>query len=391
MTRLIRLISQAGWRSVAVVVAGVALATLTIAVIVLSSVSRRGADSDRSDTRESNLELLVSLLPDTEETRQYIYLYDYERMREVLGAPLPSDPSVPEALDEYLEAFPFGRTSAGWFFISGLSAGGRIVIRPETIGYGAAHVDGEAHAGVPPREFEAIVGRFDPKTIKASLKACKQCTQPEVRTYHGTEYYSWGEDFKQNLRSRNQPPVFDELGRGGRWFFSNRFILRTLWTAGIEAMIDASERTGSLLNDSDYWGLTRELAATKPSVAVITNQTPGPEFTRSLADVYQELGLPAPGGPMLRPLSLIASGCSVDEKGFFLVIVLAHSSEVAAHDNVDILRNRIESVVWPDGSTFSSRITHLEVDANGRVLTARLHGDLPCQAPDALFPLLLHE
>jgi hypothetical protein len=379
------------WRKWPLLASGTALGVLVVAIIVLAGVLHGGGDSDVDQEARSNLEALMALIPDTPETRQYVYLYDYERMRDFLGVPIPSDLSDDRSLDEYLNAFPFGRESAGSGFISGLSAGGRVVIRPETIGYGAANVDGEIRAGVPPREFEAIVGRFEPERIDSALRNCPNCPQPQVMTYEGRNYYSWGEDFETNLRSREQPPVFDELGRGGRWSFTSSFVLRAQWTAGIEAMINASNGTRSLMGDPDYSATVRVLATIRPFSAAMTNETPGGAYARSLGDLYQQLGLPAPAGQLLRPYSLIGTGCAADGAGSFLAIVLAHRSEAAAHDNVQILGDRIKSTVLPDGSTWSSRITHLESGADGRFLVARLHGSIPCLTPDALFPLLVHE
>jgi hypothetical protein len=54
--------------------------------------------------------------------------------------------------------------------------------------------------GSDPRwDYEVAFGKFDPAATEAALAACG-CDQPDLNEYGGFTYYSWGEEFAQDLR-----------------------------------------------------------------------------------------------------------------------------------------------------------------------------------------------
>ena len=107
-------------------------------------------------------------------------------------------------------------------------------------------------AGEPPYVLEVASGRIDPEATESSLSRCTECEEPEIHEHRGVEFYSWGDDLRPNLDKRLQPPVFDELGRGGRIAVLDSLVLRTLWTQGMRSLIDAYRNNrDSLADDPD--------------------------------------------------------------------------------------------------------------------------------------------
>ena len=231
----------------AVVVAAVAGAGVFFFFVPRSDVEGPG----EGEVAGSRFEALLGLMPDNAATRQGVSMVDFERGRTGLGVSFPRLAEYDAALAEYLTTLSQQSRATGALpplgqaFIAG--ARGE-VIRPSSVGYGLDDVEGEITAGVPPSTYEAIIGRFDPAASRIAISNCSGCPQAEIESYRGVEYYAWGEDFEQDLRARLQPPAFDELGRGGRLVFAESYVLRALWTAGIEEMI-AVQESGSLADN----------------------------------------------------------------------------------------------------------------------------------------------
>jgi hypothetical protein len=383
--------------------------TAAIAVVFVA-VLLTGCSGDDDDARgrpsqQSNYESLLALIPDTAETRRGVTMTDYVRGRELIGVELPSDPNNEAALDAYLKEFaqrsvdakdvrPFG----GQVFIGGYDQYGRLVIRPSSIGYGAAHVDGEAFAGAPPRAYQAVIGRFNPGASKSAIDGCDGCPAPSVQQHEGTTFYAWGNDFEQNLRGRLTAPAFDALGRGGRMAFSDGFVLRTEWTDGIKAMIEASKGESSLGANSDYVAMARELDAMGAYTAHLSDQVqsraiglpPGIPSDSSTA-ALRALWNPPPGEVVLSRYRYLGIGSARDSLGSFVAIVLVHDTEAAAVKNAGLLPKRVASASNFRGVPWSQIFTQVEVETEGRILRARLYGP---PHTDFLFladPLLLCE
>jgi hypothetical protein len=382
-----------------------AIAAVFVAV-VLCGCSGDGEDAGGQPSLQSAYESLLALIPDTAETRRGVTMTNYVRGRELIGVDLPSDPNNEAALDAYLAEFakqsvgskdvrPFG----GQVFIGGYDQYGRLVIRPSSIGYGAAHVDGEAFAGAPPRAYQAVIGRFNPDASKSAIDSCDACPAPSVQQHQGTTFYAWGNDFEQNLRSRLTAPAFDFLGRGGRMVFSDGFVLRAEWTDGIKAMIDASRGEASLGKNSDYVAMARELDAMGAYTAHLSDQVqsraiglpPGIPSDSSTAAI-RTLWNPPPGEVVLSRYRYLGIGSARDSRGSFVAIVLLHESEAAASRNAKLLPRRIEAASNFRGTRWSDIFTEVTAEADGVLLKARLYG--PPSAADFLFladPLLLSE
>src|SRR5690606_8669030 len=107
-------------------------------------------------------------------------------------------------------------------------------------------------AGEPPDRLVAMRGAFDPDGFASRLAACGECAPADVSEHRGWPVYGWGEESGQDLGRRLQPPLFDHLGRGGRFALSDHLNARTPGRDAIHAVIDAYEGQGSLADVDEF-------------------------------------------------------------------------------------------------------------------------------------------
>ena len=105
---------------------------------------------------------------------------------------------------------------------------------------------------------------------------------------------------------------------------------------------------------------------------------------------------------LLKPYQALAAGAGIDEKGYYLAIVLANPSEAVARQNTTLLKQRIDqaNIVWSQNSKkLLDIIESMEIESKGRLTLAKLYGQI-CVYWDnfALIgllgsydPLLIHE
>ena len=81
--------------------------------------------------------------------------------------------------------------------------------------------------------------------------------------------------------------------------------------------------------------------------------------------------------PLLRSYQVLAAGQGKDDNGLYMALVLVHTDSESAEDNIDLLRQRIlETSSLVDGKPWETRVDSMEIWAHGRVLLARLYGDI---------------
>ncbi len=281
-------------------------------------------------------------------------------------------------------------------------------------------VDQSLLAGVGPQQWEVLRGRFNPDATEQALSACSgECIPPDVREeYQGVTFYSWGEDFKGNLRARLKPPAFDKQGRGGRVAVQDQYIFRTLWTDGMKGLIDASLGHHPSLADAEEFRLmAKELSELGAYSIFLSNDTqsmsdldsltvtltgePGAydwlvnddEMRRKYKVFFWDSGgrsvrvqLDSPLEEVqqirqglqqspLRPYQAFGTGRGLDADGRYIGVVLVHTNEELAGENAALLRQRIEETLnlahskpWRETVDLES----MEIRAEGRLLLARL-------------------
>lgn len=99
---------------------------------------------------------------------------------------------------------------------------------------------------------------------------------------------------------------------------------------------------------------------------------------------------------LLLPCDAFATGAGRDNRGQYMAVVLVHSSDRAARQNVELLRRRIEDAqsLWTN-EPWSDFFEDMELRADGRVLLGKLWGERTRSLwLNFIFqrdPLLLHE
>jgi hypothetical protein len=268
---------------------------------------------------------------------------------------------------------------------------------------GYRRVDQTVIAGPLPDTYEAIRGQFDSAAAATARADCATCLPAEERFFAGVPYLAWGEDFEVSERRRLQPPVFDNLGRGGRFVITEQAVMRTLWTEGIEQMISASLGDGTLAGSPLFRTLAETMEAHRAHSAMFTDRTQQADRIRaywdeqgrgSTAPMIDEPELSgAPDAPVLEPYLAVAGGCALaDEEGFDSVIVLVHADAGTARRNEGLLARRLReqgSIVRP--RPWRDLMTSFDLATEGAVLTAVLRGTtLGKSFLEVEDPLLLH-
>jgi hypothetical protein len=348
-------------------------------------------------------EELLGIIPDTPQTRQAIAVSDYDRMRRHFGIAPPEEPSDDAQREAHFEALAqVPRGGAPSTFLSGLDLFGHFLILAGYLGY--RRVDQDIVAGLPPGRYEAVRGAFDPAAAEREIVACAGCPPPDREQYLGVAYYSWDEDFHQNLSIRLSPPAFDQLGRGGRIAVTDEYVFRALWTGGLRQMISAWRGGPSLRADPDFRLLARGLDSAGAYTAYLTDRTQGPALAaEALAEValaepatrmrVEAAWNPPAGAAVLEPYVLLGVGVGRDSAGEpYTAVVLVHATEQAARENVDLLRRRIgETVSVRDDTPWSRRFTSVDAGSDSRVLVAMPRGSaIGAQFLYFQDPLLLH-
>ena len=248
------------------------------------------------------------------------------------------------------------------------------------------------------RDLQAAFGNFDPSRTREALDACGQCEPADLKQHRGRTYYSWGEDFKTDLRRRFAPPLYDSVGHSGRLYVGERFALYAHSDGGIEGMMDAQGRSTTTLADlPDYQLAARALVGLGAYDAGFSDSG------RSLSDMEKALCRDkAPcnafnawlrqvqSAPLLKPFSVVAAGFALKDPqdlfgGVNVALVLVCPDAKTATADAELLQTRLRmqetaratSTVSPPDS-WGASVENTRITADGRVVLAEL--DLPLDA-----------
>lgn len=258
--------------------------------------------------------------------------------------------------------------------------------------------------------YDIARGRFDPQAAEATLKTCVECPAPSIEEYKGITYYGWGEDYAVNPKLKLAPPAFDELGRGGRIAVLEEYVIRTLGTPDMKAAIDGHlKQAPSLADVEEFQLLVKSMSRLGVHAMFLSDSVENSKLSSDYAKLVaawdasqteveakeQEL---LEAGPWLRPYDAVGVGFGKDEEGRFIALVLVHKGGDFAEENVGLLRRIIEeenSVSYPDmkWSEYID-INSLEINAEGRLLLAKMRGDIDSSGLDWVYRrdnLILYE
>ena len=344
---------------------------------------------------------LLGTIPNTSELRREVYINDYALVRQMFDIPLPGPGDDEDALEEYYKWFPppgfegeaedppvpgFGAIS---FFGPFNQYRNSKAENLQHLAFDVRRMDESiVVAFALPATLDVVRGRFDPQATGKALESCSECEPPSREEYGGVSYYSWGEDYAVNPQLRFAPPAFDWLGRGGRIAVLDEYVFRTLGTSDMKVLIDAGLNEGASLADVEEFrllagGMSRLGAYTMLLsddvevwdaddyyVLLLQDGATGKDVVQAQRELSER-------GPWLRPYEAFATGAGKDENGHYMALVLVHTADASAEENVGLLRRIIEeegSVLYDISWSDYIDVDRSEIHAEGRVLLAKFRG-----------------
>lgn len=240
-----------------------------------------------------------------------------------------------------------------------------------------------AYRSLPRDYYEAIQGRFSRDDINNAVRTGPMNDALDVFSHAGHEFYSWDTDYdlKLSRRSNVRP-----LGRGMRLTLIDGFIFWVGLTESMKEMIDSYEdNIDSLADLENYQLLAEGLVELDTISAFFTSESqaqshikeaykdiiknPDNEAQRLLAEEIQR-------EVYLEPYEAFATGFGLDDKGYYLAIVLLNPDEEVSRENTTILEKQIKQSKLSGGRNeeWSDIIDSVEIRRNGRLTLVKLYG-----------------
>ena len=325
---------------------------------------------------------LMKLIPLTEDSRSIVWFNGYGLARGAHNISAPAVDASAEALEEYVRELQSTGLAAGpW--ISGFTREAVAQLEQKYLGFGVGDVERSILAGEPAYTLEVVSGRLDPETADASLAASVECDKPEIHEHLGVKFYSWGEDYKPDLKKRLQPPAYDVLGRGGRIAVLDSVLFRTLGTASMRSLIRTYGGNGDSLADDPDLALAADalqnlgvysalLAGDVERFTGPLDSLLSPEERAQLQKMRDQLQMEA--GTTSDRYSVLGAGVARDADGLVAVLVFVYEDEGAASRNVQDFEERLANGrSMLTGQPWTEYFPEGEVWNEGSALIARLH------------------
>lgn len=333
---------------------------------------------------------LLGQIPDTTETRHYVVMNDYARVREAFDIKLPKQDASETKLLAYLqqvmreEAEPYPRLR---LFPAPIFATGPVPSPPldgmmEDLGFTIASVDQDVRAGAEPVVFQVLRGRFDEEAVDRAVRNDPAFSDIlEEASHLGVDYYVWGEDFAGDPEdaSAGRPP-----GVGHRLAIHGEYVYWAASIDGLEAIIEAGAgQKPSLADDEAYRLLAEGLESLQTYTALFTDDTD----RLSLSTVARmKVGLGAPpdavetvreqleAQPHLLRYQAYATGAGVDLEGEYAAVALVHDDAETAERNAQRLADRINQATDPNSpEPLSELFDAFEISTDGPLVLAKLY------------------
>lgn len=340
---------------------------------------------------------LLRFVPNDPEYRRWITVVDYEALRSL---PPPEDrDGVTAVQDLALRA----NTYATGLGIAPLGSRAAVAF-PEipanwdtAFGLTVDDADRSLVTGPPAQTVGVLVGDFDAEAMIDSLEACDECIQPAEVTRDRNSYYDWGSGL--GAGERFGLPVFDNLGRGGPYRFTDRYVLRAFDRESMTASLDAITEGTSALEHPGLKQLADALdeLAQREDIellgANLTDIDSGP-LGRSIFDervLEHPTVQSALEERLLRPHRGVALAVGLRDGEPITTLVLAHSTETNAEENVARLNERLTATVDWEGRLWSATFPSWAIETDGATLIATLEGEAVLPIALGPTPLLFHE
>lgn len=326
---------------------------------------------------------LLSLIPDTERSREEVTMSDHARIRDLFDIDRPAINADEDELVEYLQEIALSQPGISFAEIYGLSHSPLPLLELRTeLGFTVADVDIDASAGRVPIPYQIVIGRFGEDVVVEALRTDLSFSDIlEEASYDGIAYYHWGyEGFDPDRITAVRP-----LGRGHQLTVVDGMVSWTILLEDMENMIDAGLGNGPSLADSEDYQLLAEaldemdtytafFSFDSSDLAAASWRSHVPEGA-SLDDLALEVALV--------PYIAFATGTGRDEDGQFTAIALVHDGEDSAEENVTRLRERIREAgsmfiagrfVGETPPLWSDVLGDVQIERDGKVVMAKLYG-----------------
>lgn len=242
-----------------------------------------------------------------------------------------------------------------------------------------------------PRLYRAFLGRFNREDIDSALKADPMNDDLEVVNYAGVEYYSSGKD-GMNLDRRSN---IHRLGEATRLAVVNDFVFSVSFTVIMEEMIDAyKDNVPSLADLENYQLLAAGMTELDAFTALFSSESQAQShITEIHKDIIENPGQDEGSAArrimaeqlqrevQLKPYQAYAVGAGLDDKGYYMTIVMVNADEKTAKENVTALKEQIKhsktslgTVNTTTGTPWPDIIDSMEVNSRGRLTLAKLYG-----------------
>ena len=202
----------------------------------------------------------------------------------------------------------------------------------------------------------------------------------EILSYKGFEYYSWGGDNEVNLARRSK---LRPLGRGHRLALIDDCVLWVTSTDILKTMVDCYEGSNpSLATTQVFQLMVSELSQLGAYTSYFTLHPPkllpqerlmlvaslGEEESKRVLEEFDAT-------PLLEPVFAIGIGMGVDNKGYFMAVVLVHSDGTAAELNVKLLEQQVnQSSTLYTNTKWIDLIEAIEIDSQDLLTFAKFYG-----------------
>jgi hypothetical protein len=374
---------------------------------------------------------MLKVIPDIPEVfHGRVYFIDFAAWRQSLGINLekyrtPDGSLIPEGENNYIkdlvlspsdiEDIPWRIIWHPWLgwppFVSGMGSDMnsnmyqnlilKSPIRKENTGYSPLDIERSIVSWAVfenlPGFYEAINGNFDLTVISQVMDMYDPNHHPQLSTNNGVDVYSW--DTEMNSERSQDPPVFDEIGRGRTLAVQPGDIFSSIQAKRVDQMVDASlGKVASLADNPRYQEMADKMETMSTMSAVMSIKVLKPDFW-----VIDNIGLDvnkieffdlaASYAPVMGPYTAFASGLGMDELGLFVNLVLTYDSPEMAKRDVGILEKRLAVGYNSEATTWQEEIDSSEVWSDGPTLCAKLRGKVTNYWDSFLWtePLLVRE
>lgn len=351
----------------------ISLVMLLMAFSISSNSCSSTPDKTTEETSNNRWLEMLRLIPATDNTTMAAYVQDHAYL-------LEKKKQYPEVA-EVMDIWSMMQNNRFWNLAHYDDNEWR-----QTMGFVRADVEIEVFAPrlIPLENYQALRGYFSRETIDTALKADPINDDLKLIAYHGLEFYSSGEDGMNLDKRSNRNP----LGQGMRLAVVNDLVFATNFTGAMEEMIDNYQDNMESLADREAYqllstGIIKLDAFTAFFSTESQAQTRMKERYKDIIDdpgegegsrIRQTMAEQLQREVLLEPYQAYATGAGLDEKGYYMTIVLVYADEKMAKENVTLLEKQIRQSKTDADKPWTEFIESMEITYEGRLTMAKLYG-----------------